>query len=60
MHAIRKVPVVTEDDEIAIGHIMNLSVSLDHRVVDGYEGASFLQEVRRYLEDPTLLLLAGI
>jgi pyruvate dehydrogenase E2 component (dihydrolipoamide acetyltransferase) len=60
VHAIRKVPVVTPDDRIAIGHIMNLSVSLDHRVVDGFEGASFLQEVRRYLEDPTLLLLAGI
>ena len=60
VHAIRKVPVVTEDDQIGIGHIMNLSVSFDHRVVDGYEGASFLQEVRRYLEDPTLLLLAGI
>jgi pyruvate dehydrogenase E2 component (dihydrolipoamide acetyltransferase) len=43
-----------------VGHLMNLSVSLDHRVVDGFEGASFLQEVRRYLEDPTLLLLAGI
>jgi len=60
VHAIRKVPVVTPDDQIGIGHIMNLSVSLDHRVVDGFEGASFLQEVRRYLEDPTLLLLAGI
>lgn len=60
VHAIRKVPVVTDDDQISIGHIMNLSVSLDHRVVDGFEGASFLQEVRRYLEDPTLLLLAGI
>lgn len=60
VHAIRKVPIVTADDKIAIGHIMNLSVSFDHRVVDGFEGASFLQEVRRYLEDPTLLLLAGI
>src|SRR5690606_1759947 len=60
VHAIRKVPIVTPDDQIAIGHIMKLSVSLDHRVVDGFEGASFLQEVRRYLEDPTLLLLAGI
>ncbi|WP_146662631.1 dihydrolipoamide acetyltransferase family protein, partial [Enhygromyxa salina] len=60
VHAIRKVPVVTEDDQIGIGHIMNLSVSFDHRVVDGFEGASFLQEVRRFLEDPTLLLLAGI
>lgn len=60
VHAIRKTPVVDENDQIVIGHLMNLSVSLDHRVVDGFEGASFLQEVKRYLEDPTLLLLAGI
>jgi pyruvate dehydrogenase E2 component (dihydrolipoamide acetyltransferase) len=60
VHAIRKQPVVGENDEIRVGHVMNLSVSLDHRIVDGFEGANFLQEVRRYLEDPTLLLLAGI
>jgi pyruvate dehydrogenase E2 component (dihydrolipoamide acetyltransferase) len=60
VHAIRKVPVVDDNDNITIGRVMNLSVSLDHRVVDGYEGASFLQEVKRYLEDPTLLLLSGI
>jgi pyruvate dehydrogenase E2 component (dihydrolipoamide acetyltransferase) len=60
VHAIRKVPVVGDDDQIRIGHVMNLSVSLDHRVVDGFEGASFLQEVKRHLEDPTLLLLTGI
>jgi pyruvate dehydrogenase E2 component (dihydrolipoamide acetyltransferase) len=60
VHAIRKTPVVDDNDQIVIGHLMNLSVSLDHRVVDGFEGANFLQEVRRYLEDPTLLLLAGI
>ncbi|MCA9654911.1 MAG: 2-oxo acid dehydrogenase subunit E2, partial [Myxococcales bacterium] len=60
VHAIRKTPVVDANDQIVVGHLMNLSVSLDHRVVDGFEGASFLQEVKRYLEDPTLLLLAGI
>ncbi|MEX1362182.1 MAG: dihydrolipoamide acetyltransferase family protein, partial [Nannocystaceae bacterium] len=60
VHAIRKTPIVDANDQIVVGHIMNLSVSLDHRVVDGFEGASFLQEVKRYLEDPTLLLLAGI
>jgi pyruvate dehydrogenase E2 component (dihydrolipoamide acetyltransferase) len=60
VHAIRKTPIVDEHDKIVIGHLMNLSVSLDHRVVDGFEGANFLQEVRRYLEDPNLLLLAGI
>ena len=60
VHAIRKVPIVDERDNIVVGHLMNLSVSLDHRVVDGFQGATFLQEVRRYLEDPNLLLLAGI
>ena len=60
VHAIRKTPIVDERDNIVIGHLMNLSVSLDHRVVDGFEGANFLQEVRRFLEDPNLLLLAGI
>ncbi|RMG96009.1 MAG: 2-oxo acid dehydrogenase subunit E2 [Deltaproteobacteria bacterium] len=60
VHAIRKVPMVDENDRIVVGHLMNLSVSLDHRIVDGYEGASFLQEVRRYLEDPNLLLLSSI
>jgi pyruvate dehydrogenase E2 component (dihydrolipoamide acetyltransferase) len=60
VHAIRKVPIVDDRDNIVIGHLMNLSVSLDHRVVDGFEGANFLQEVRRFLEDPNLLLLAGI
>jgi pyruvate dehydrogenase E2 component (dihydrolipoamide acetyltransferase) len=60
VHSIRKTPIVDEHDDIVIGHIMNLSASFDHRIVDGYEGASFLQEVKRYLEDPTLLLLAGI
>jgi pyruvate dehydrogenase E2 component (dihydrolipoamide acetyltransferase) len=60
VHAIRKTPIVTDDDRITIGHLMNLSIALDHRVVDGFEGANFLQEVKRYLEDPTLLLLSGI
>lgn len=60
VHAIRKTPIVNDRDEIVVGHMMNLSVSFDHRVVDGFEGASFLQEVKRYLENPNLLLLASI
>lgn len=60
VHAIRKVPIVDERDNIVIGHQMNLSASFDHRVVDGFEGANFVQEVRRFLEDPNLLLLSGI
>jgi 2-oxoisovalerate dehydrogenase E2 component (dihydrolipoyl transacylase) len=35
---------------------MNLSISCDHRVVDGYDAAAFVQEVKRLLETPVLLL----
>jgi 2-oxoisovalerate dehydrogenase E2 component (dihydrolipoyl transacylase) len=36
--------------------LMNLSISCDHRVVDGYDAAAFVQEVKRLLETPILLL----
>jgi pyruvate dehydrogenase E2 component (dihydrolipoamide acetyltransferase) len=54
--SVVKVPVVAED-EIAIGHRMKLTLSADHRVVDGALAAQFLQEVRRRLEHPVTLLL---
>jgi pyruvate dehydrogenase E2 component (dihydrolipoyllysine-residue acetyltransferase) len=38
-------------------HVMNLSLSFDHRVVDGAVGAEFTRMLVRYLEDPRLLLL---
>jgi pyruvate dehydrogenase E2 component (dihydrolipoamide acetyltransferase) len=54
--AVRKLPVV-KDDEIAIGHRMKLTLSSDHRVVDGALAAQFLGEVRRLLESPVSLLM---
>jgi pyruvate dehydrogenase E2 component (dihydrolipoamide acetyltransferase) len=36
---------------------MNLSISLDHRIVDGWDGAMFLQEVKSMLEDPTIMFM---
>jgi pyruvate/2-oxoglutarate dehydrogenase complex dihydrolipoamide acyltransferase (E2) component len=36
---------------------MNLSISLDHRLVDGWDGAMFLQGVKDLLEDPTLMFM---
>jgi pyruvate dehydrogenase E2 component (dihydrolipoamide acetyltransferase) len=54
--AVRKVPVVL-DDRLAIGYRMNVTLSCDHRVVDGALGAQFLGEVRRLLENPVSLLL---
>jgi len=54
--AVRKAPVVVED-RLAIGSRMNVTLSCDHRVVDGALGARFLAEVRRLLESPVSLLL---
>lgn len=58
VHAIRKTPVFDENDNVVAAHLMNLSASFDHRVVDGFEGASFMQEVKRQLENPNLLFLS--
>jgi pyruvate dehydrogenase E2 component (dihydrolipoamide acetyltransferase) len=54
--AVRKVPVV-KDDRVTVGHRMRVTLSCDHRVVDGALGAQFLAEVRRLLENPVSLLL---
>ena len=48
---------VVRDDKVVIRDMMNLSISLDHRVVDGYVGAVFLADVIKYLEDPNHFLL---
>ena len=36
--------------------LMNISISCDHRVVDGYDAASFIQEIKKLIETPVLLL----
>jgi pyruvate dehydrogenase E2 component (dihydrolipoamide acetyltransferase) len=56
VHKIKPSAVV-RDGQIVIREIMNLSISLDHRVVDGYEGAQFLAHVISLLEDPTLMFM---
>ena len=56
VHKIKETPVV-RNGQIVIREMMNLSISLDHRIVDGYEGALFLQHVVGMLEDPTLMFM---
>ncbi|MEP9358697.1 dihydrolipoamide acetyltransferase family protein [Sphingomonas sp. KR3-1] len=46
---------VFHGDEIVRAKLMNLSISCDHRVVDGWDAASFVQAVRKLLETPVLL-----
>ncbi len=54
--AIRDVPVV-KDGQVVPGKRMKLTLSCDHRIVDGAVGSEFLGTVRRYLEEPLNLLL---
>ncbi len=54
----RKLPVVMEDDSIQARLMMPLSLSYDHRLVDGGTAARFLNDVIAYLEAPSRLLLA--
>lgn len=53
---INQVPVV-KDGEIAVGNIMKVTLSCDHRVVDGASGAAFLNTFKGLLEDPISMLV---
>jgi len=50
METVVKKPVVTADDAIAIRQMMNVCLSLDHRVVDGYVASGFLADLKKRLE----------
>jgi len=52
VHKIQRRPVFRTDGAVVPADMMNLSISLDHRVVDGFEGAQFVAKVKSYLEDP--------
>jgi pyruvate dehydrogenase E2 component (dihydrolipoamide acetyltransferase) len=54
--AIRDVPVV-KNGAVVPGKRMKVTLSCDHRVVDGVTGSEFLATVRGYLEDPLTMLL---
>jgi pyruvate dehydrogenase E2 component (dihydrolipoamide acetyltransferase) len=56
VHRMRPTPVV-RDGEVVVRDVMHVSVTSDHRVVDGHQAAAFAYEVIRYLEDPNLLFM---
>ncbi|AWR85990.1 dihydrolipoamide acetyltransferase family protein [Meiothermus taiwanensis] len=60
VHSIQKRPVVGENDEIVVRQMMYLSLSFDHRLVDGAEAARFTKEVIRLLEKPERLFLEAL
>jgi len=52
-----KVPVIDDCDQIGVGHRMSITMSCDHRVIDGALGAEYLKELRHLLENPALLMV---
>jgi pyruvate dehydrogenase E2 component (dihydrolipoamide acetyltransferase) len=53
---IKQTPIV-KDGQIVVGNIMKVTLSCDHRVVDGATGAAFLQTLKGLLEDPMRMLI---
>ena len=55
--AMKKVPVVNEKGELSVGDVMKLTLSCDHRVIDGATGARFLDALKNSFENPFTALL---
>ncbi len=53
---IKQTPIV-KDGQIVVGNVMKVTLSCDHRVVDGATGAAFLQTLKGLLEDPMRMLI---
>lgn len=56
VHAIKRRPVV-DDDEIVIRDMMGVSITFDHRVIDGEPSGRFMESIAKVLENPELLML---
>ncbi len=49
--------LVMEQGEVAVGKVMNFSLSCDHRVIDGYDAAKMMQDLKARIEDPTSMFV---
>ncbi|RXI79261.1 2-oxo acid dehydrogenase subunit E2 [Levilactobacillus suantsaii] len=56
---IEKEPVVNDDGDIVVGRMMKLSLSYDHRLIDGALAQNILNEMNALLHDPEMLLMEG-
>jgi len=54
---VTKIPVVDDCDQVMVGQRMSITMSCDHRVIDGALGAEYLKELRHLLENPALLMV---
>jgi 2-oxoisovalerate dehydrogenase E2 component (dihydrolipoyl transacylase) len=59
-HKTKKRPIVNEQDEIVIGHIMTLSMAFDHRVADGATAVAFTNRFASLIEQPHKLMMEMI
>ena len=53
--SIKQIPVI-KNGQVIPGNVMKVTLSCDHRVVDGATGAAFLQTLKHNLENPVLML----
>ncbi|WP_413375456.1 dihydrolipoamide acetyltransferase family protein [Alkalihalobacillus sp. 1P02AB] len=60
IHRIQKKPIVVDDNKIEIRDMLGLSLSFDHRILDGAMAAYFLKQVIQYLENPSTMFLEMI
>jgi 2-oxoisovalerate dehydrogenase E2 component (dihydrolipoyl transacylase) len=58
VNKVEEKPVVV-DGQIVVRKRMNLSLSCDHRVVDGWDAANFMQDLKKLIENPLKLLSMG-
>ena len=59
-HKTKKQPIVNDNDEIVIGHVMTLSMSFDHRVADGSTAVAFTNHFASLIEQPYKLMMEMI
>lgn len=54
--SIRKKPII-KNSKIEVGNIMKITLSCDHRLIDGVEGSNFISSIKEFLENPINILI---
>jgi pyruvate dehydrogenase E2 component (dihydrolipoamide acetyltransferase) len=54
--ATEKRAVVGADDQLSIARMISLTLSCDHRAIDGAVGATYLASLKKYIEEPIMMM----
>ncbi|MFD1206604.1 MULTISPECIES: dihydrolipoamide acetyltransferase family protein [Sporosarcina] len=57
VHSIKEKPVILPNRELGIGHVMGISLSFDHRIIDGEPAGKFMRDLSSYIDHPELYFL---